>query len=171
VTVRIENDAGYWRQKYEEQLALQEDGFTTLLEDRDGWKRDALRYLAERDDARTAARRYQAMAERLLADLDAVRRNIERFEQDLPPVEDFQVVVTADGLQMLGWARVLCETALEDYAGTSFPHVEPAAAPSRSGASEQVDQAAAPSSKNRPSTAAPKGAASAAPPCGRRPTT
>lgn len=31
----IEEDAAYWRQMYEERLALQEDGFTALLADRD----------------------------------------------------------------------------------------------------------------------------------------
>jgi hypothetical protein len=35
VSVPIEQDAAYWRKMYEERLALQEDGFTILLADRD----------------------------------------------------------------------------------------------------------------------------------------
>jgi hypothetical protein len=40
--VSIADDAAYWRKMYEERLALQEDGFTALLADRDCY-RDALR--------------------------------------------------------------------------------------------------------------------------------
>lgn len=120
------------------------DDVVELRADRDGWKRDALGYLAQRDDARAAARRYQSMADRLLADLDAVRRTIEQFERGLPPVEDWQTTATADGLHMLGMGRVLCETAIEDYGDTTFPHVELAAAPSPEQPSDDVARETAP---------------------------
>jgi hypothetical protein len=73
--------------------------------------------LAQRDHWKNVARR-------LLADMDAVRRTIAQFEDGLPPCEDWQTTVSADGLQMLGQARVLCEVALQDHAGVTVDVVE-----------------------------------------------
>jgi hypothetical protein len=63
--IPIEEDVGYWRKMYEELLAVQEEGFTALLADRD----EARALLAEKD---VKIARTRAEADKLVEALASV---------------------------------------------------------------------------------------------------
>lgn len=57
----------------------------------------------------------------VLGDVRAIRREIEVFEENVEHKGEWRFECSADDLQMLGWARVLCDIALgeADYLGGS----------------------------------------------------